>query len=383
MPLIIYIFALCVFAIGFTEFITIGLLTTIAASLHTSISQAGLTVTLYAAGVVIGATLLMPFTTRFARKRILLMAILLFTLGNIIAGLSIHLPMLITARIISGIGHGLFIGVAASVSKQLVSPEKIGSALAVVFSGISIAMSFGVPLSTWISNLLPWQDIFFIIALCGFLGMLGILCLMPNVPLIQPLPSLKKNIAALGNKHLLSAAWITTLTYAGSFTLYAFISPVLTQLTHISIQESSFFLLAYGFGAFFGNVLGGKLTDRLGLEKATLWFICLITLSLIWLGIMTASSIAMLIGCILLGCFTYGIIPPIQARILALAMKYTPESLDIASGMSVAAFNLGLIGGSLLGMLTITYGHLSYLAWVGAVCCVLALLYFMRQTRKT
>lgn len=383
MPLIIYIFALCVFAIGFTEFITIGLLSTIATSLHTDITQAGLTVTLYAAGVVISASLFTALMSRFPRKKTLLFALVIFTFGNILGGCSTHLSVLVIARIISGIGHGLFIAIAASVTKQLVSPQHIGKALSLIFGGISVAMSLGIPLSTWLSHLLPWQYIFFLIALCSALGTIGVFIFMPAIANDNASISIWKNVSTIGNKYLLAGASITALTFTGSFVLYAFISPILEQITHIDIQQSSIFMLIYGLGAIVGNVLGGKLTDRFGIEKATLCFIYLITIALIWIGFFSAYAIPMFIGCALLGCFTYGIIPPVQARMLNLAMEHAPDALDIASGMNVSAFNVGIMLGSGFGMLTITYGELSYLAWVGTLCCILASIYFVIQTRTT
>ena len=167
MPIVIYIFTLCAFAIGFTEFISIGLAASLAGSLHASTAQVGLAVTLYATGVVEGAPILTALAAGWPRKRLLLIAMLAFTAGNILAALSTHLPLLLAARLLSGLAHGVFFAVASSVATRLVAPERAGSALSLVFGGVTVAMALGVPAGTLLASMFPWQWIFALIAILG------------------------------------------------------------------------------------------------------------------------------------------------------------------------------------------------------------------------
>lgn len=179
MPVAIYVFTLCAFAIGFTEFISIGLAASLADSLQASAAQVGLAVTLYAAGVVIGAPILTALASGWSRKRLLLVAMLAFTAGNVLAALSTALPLLLAARLLSGLAHGVFFAVASSVATRLVAPERAGAALSLVFGGVTVAMALGVPAGTWLGSALPWQWIFALIALCGLAGALGVARWMP------------------------------------------------------------------------------------------------------------------------------------------------------------------------------------------------------------
>ncbi|WP_412059020.1 MFS transporter [Bartonella sp. DGB2] len=180
MPFIIYIFSLCAFAIGFTEFITIGLTSVMATDLHTDVANIGFAVTTYDLGAVIGAPILTALAWRWTRRRLILTAMLMFTLSSLLAAFSGSLGLLLVARLISGLAHGVFLAVAASVATRLVHPSKAGSAMALVFGGITIAMSLGVPLGTWIGTILRWQLVFLVIAFCSILGTLGIYFRMPS-----------------------------------------------------------------------------------------------------------------------------------------------------------------------------------------------------------
>lgn len=179
MPAVIYVFTLCAFAIGLSEFISVGLVSALAHSLEASVAQVGLAVTFYAAGVVIGAPVLTALASHWSRKRLLLVAMLVFTAGNALAALSAHLPLLLTARLLSGLAHGVFFAVASSVAARLVAPERAGAALSLVFGGVTVALALGVPVGTWLGSVMPWQWIFALIAACGLVGMLGLAWWMP------------------------------------------------------------------------------------------------------------------------------------------------------------------------------------------------------------
>lgn len=383
MPVVIYIFTLCAFAIGFTEFISIGLATTLAENLHASVAQAGLAVTFYAAGVVIGAPVLTALASRWSRKRLLLVAMLAFTTGNVMAALSTHLPLLLAARLLSGLAHGVFFAVASSVATRLVAPERAGAALSLVFGGVTVAMALGVPVGTWLSSVLPWQWIFALIAACGLVGVLGVAFWMPAGAgdLAASGPG-RRQLPALFDRRLLAGASLPLLSYTGSFALYTFVTPLLLQVTHTDIRGASMMLLAYGIGAAIGNVVGGRMTDRMGMDQASLWLLVGIAAVLALIGLGQTYFPVMVVLVMALGLTTYGAIPPLQSRILGLARRHRPQALDVASGLNIAAFNAGVVTGSMLGAASLGRWGLSSLAWVGLVVALLALLALLWQRSR-
>lgn len=322
MPIVIYIFCLCTFAIGFTEFITIGLISAMAADLRTDVTQVGLTVTLYAAGAVLGAPVLTALAARQARKRVLVLAMLAFSVGNLLAALAQSLAPLLIARLFSGLAHGVFLAVAASVATRLVPRERAGAALALVFGGISVAMSLAVPIGTWLGSLLHWQWVFAVITGCGLAGSLGLAALMPAGAGEAPTRGAGlRDLALLCDRRMLAGASIATLSYMGSFALYTYVTPLLLDITHVSVALASFAMLSYGIGAAVGNFFGGKLSDRLGMDRAAVILIAGIVLSLALIGLFSHRPAAMLLLVALLGLTTYGAIPSLQARILMLAQR--------------------------------------------------------------
>lgn len=257
MPFVIYVFALCTFALGFTEFVTIGLVSTISADLHTSVSQVGTAVTAYALGAMMGAPGLTALATRWPRKQLLLVAMGLFTLGNVWVSVSDTLMPMLMARFASGLGHGVFLAVASSIAAQLAGRHRAGAAVSIVFGGLTLALAIGVPLGTYLGGLFSWHVIFMAVAASGTIGFLGLLIMMPTV---RDDASTQANamdgIKAIFNSYLLAGAGITVLAYAGSFALYTYISPILLQETRVSEGTASLLMLGYGVMAAIGNFWG-------------------------------------------------------------------------------------------------------------------------------
>lgn len=313
------------------------------------------------------------------RPTVLLVAMLAFTAGNLLAAFATNLPLLLVARLLSGLAHGVFFAVASSVATRLVAPQRAGAALAQVFGGVTVAMALGVPAGTWLGSVLPWQWIFALIAGCGLIGALGLAWWMPaGSGDLDTAGAGWRQLPVLFDRRLLAGASLPLLSYTGSFALYTFITPLLLQVTHTDIRGASAMLLAYGIGAAVGNVVGGRMTDRLGMDRASLWLLVGIAAVLALIGVGQASFPAMVVLVMALGLTTYGAIPPLQSRILALAHRHRPQALDVASGLNIAAFNAGVVVGSMLGATALASWGLSSLAWVGlgiAVLAVLALLW--------
>lgn len=383
MPLIIYIFSICTFAIGFTEFVTIGLVSTISYDLGISVTQAGMAVTIYALGVVIGAPVLTAFSINLPRRSVLLVSILVFTLGNLMIGFTHHLNLFLIARLCSGFAHGVFIAVAASMVTRLVPANKMGRALALVFGGLTIAMSFGAPLGSWLGTFLSWQIIFIIIAVCSAIGCLGIVMFMPTDSHDTSYVSRWDALKILFNIKVLAGASVTILAFAGCFSLYAYISPFLLQVTQIDIQLVSIIMLCFGIGAAIGNILSGYLADRLGLDRSTIILLISITIALVGISFTANYFLGMIFFTGLLGMATYGSTVTLQGRMLKLAGKYASAAPDVVSGINIASFNMGIVLGSLFGMVTINTFGIVYTTWIGISVSLLAIIVLFLQIRTS
>jgi len=375
MPVVIYVFSLCAFALGLTEFLVIGLVSAISKDLHSSIEAVGMTVTSYALGAAIGAPFLTALTSNLSRKRVMLLTMVVFSLGSLAATLSINVNMMLISRFVAGLAHGLFLAVAASVATQIVAPEKRGIAVAYVFAGLTLALAFGVPIGTYLGSIISWRLSFMSVAVCGIVGLLGLILFMPeakshgNENSIHPVKALMQ----VFNPILLFGALITVLGYTGAFTLYTYISPLLLDITKVNIQTASSMMLIYGVCAAVGNILGGKLSDTLGVDKSVAWIIFSLTLSLVGINFYgtNATMMCILIGA--MGAISYAAVPAMQARVISIAHHYAPGAVSVASGLNIAGFNSGIALGSLLGGVIIATVGIDYLAIGGAIISLFGL----------
>lgn len=351
MPLIVYIFTLSAFALGLAEFVPIGLTEVVASGLDVGVDRAGHMVTLYALGAAVSAPILSALTANWPRKRAMLATVLLFTAGSLAAALAPHVLSLNAARFVAGAGHGLFLAVAANTAAEIAGQEKSGRAIAVVFGGFTLAMAVGVPVSTWLGGVLSWRIALGVIAVFGAIGFAGLLMGMkPAANTHEPADaSVRAALAALFHPALLAAALVTVLSYAGSFMTFTYIAPLLTEITRLGTGTISAFMLIFGVAAVAGNALGGRLTDSLGVDRASALIIGGIAALALGIWALAASALAMGILVALLGAFTFASVPALQARLLRVAEIHVPAARGVASGLNIAGFNAGIALGSFLG----------------------------------
>lgn len=370
MPPVVYAFALSAFALGFTEFVTIGLVPAIAASLHVAVEAVGGAVAAFAVGATIGAPILTALAAAWPRKRLLLAAMAVFTLGNVVVALSASLPMLLAARFGSGLGHGVFLAVASSAATRLVPPERAGAAVATVFGGLTLALAFGVPLGTFLGGIWTWRAIFVAVAACGGIGLLGLAVLMPRARDGGAWRDALLNLRAMLDRRLLAATGVTVLAYAGSFCLFSYISPLLIDVTGLAPAHVGAMMLVYGVAAAVGNVVGGRVTDRAGPDRAVL--LVLVGLAIVLLAIwLAARSLPLMIVLVAaLGALSYAAVPAMQARVIGIAERHAPHALAAAAGLNIAGFNSGIALGSLIGGAAIGSVGLTMTALLGAVACL-------------
>ncbi len=386
-PSVVYIFSLSVFALGLATYVPIGITQFIAEGMGVKSSDVGTVIAAYALGATISAPVLTALTNAWSRKKTLLGAMILFSAGSLGAAFSLNLNMMLISRFVAGLGHGVFLAVAASTAAKLVGSKQAGTATAIVFGGMTIALAFGVPFSNWLGRLMDWRWIMAIIGLVGVLGTLGLVGMMKN-----PLPvakdfklDLKKEFKNIIHPKLLSASLVTVFAYAGSFTVYTYIITTLVQETHLIPSQVTLYIFLFGIFSAVGNLFGGKLTDRLGIDKANVVIIFGIGLMALGTTFFAGSAVAMAMLVSLLGFFSFASVPALQNRLIATAHKHTENGHNVASGLNIAGFNLAIAGGSIIGGLTIQYIGLIYTGLVGSVLAglgLLVLLYQMRITKK-
>lgn len=374
MPIALWALALSAFAIGTTEFVIVGLVPTIAQDLHVTLPSAGLLVSLYALGVAIGAPVLTALTGRWKRKYVLLSLMALFVLGNLLAWQAPDYRTLITARILTGLAHGVFFSIGSTIATSLVSKEKAASAIALMFSGLTVALVTGVPLGTWIGQLFGWRTTFLIVSALGLIAMIGSALLVPSNLKQSPTAKLSEQLQVLTQPRLLLVYLMTALGYGGTFTAFTYLAPILEQETGLASSTVGLIMLVYGISVAIGNILGGKLADKRGpISALTIIFSGLAVIMLAFTLTMS-SPIAAIITVLIWGGFAFGNVPGLQVYVVQLARKYTPNAVDVASGLNIAAFNIGIAIGSVIGGVIVNNMSLKDTTWIGALIIVIAII---------
>lgn len=346
MPLALWALTISAFAVGTTEFVIVGLIPTIAADLGVSLPSAGLLVSLYALGVTIGAPVLTALAGPMPRKTLLLALLVLFTAANAFAAFAPDYGSLIAARFVTGLAHGVFFAIASTIATDLVEREKENSAIATVFLGLTVALVTGVPLGTWIGQNFGWQSSFLGVVALGLIGLAASALLVP-ANLSRPAPaSLRAQALVLTSPRLLLVYLITAVGYGGNFIAFTYLAPMLTDVTGLSAGAVSLVILLYGASVAAGNILGGKLADRIGpIPSLTLIFIGLAVL-LAAFGLALSSTMGAIVVVALWGGFAFANVPPLQAYTVTTARQVAPGAVAVASGLNIGAFNLGIAFGS-------------------------------------
>lgn len=370
MPLALWALALSAFAIGTTEFVIVGLIPTIAASLGVSVPSAGLLVTVYALGVAIGAPVLTALTGRVPRKTLLIGLMALFTIGNLAAWLAPGYASLMAARVLTGLAHGVFFSIGSTIATSLVSKEKAASAIALMFSGLTVALVTGVPLGTFIGQTLGWQATFLAVSLLGAVAMAGSMLLIPNdIRGSTPAP-IRTQLAVLKKPRLLLVYAITALGYGGSFIAFTYLAPILQEVSGFSSSSVGLVMLVYGVSVAFGNIWGGRLADRHGPVRALQIVFAGLALVLLVLAFTAPYKWLALATVLAWGAVAFGNVPGLQVYVVQRAMKDAPHAVDVASGLNIAAFNVGIALGAWGGGIVVTHFGLMATPWIGALIVV-------------
>lgn len=374
MPLALLALTISAFAIGTTEFVIVGLVPTIADQLYISLPSAGLLVSIYALGVAIGAPVLTALTGKLPRKQLLLGLMVLFTLGNLLAWQAPGYATLVLARLMTGLAHGVFFSIGSTIATSLVPKEKAASAIAIMFGGLTVALVTGVPLGTFIGQHFGWRETFLAVSVLGVIALIASAILVPNnIPNRAP-ASLCEQVKVLTHPRLLMIYAVTALGYGGVFTAFTFLAPMMQNLAGFTPSAVSWILLGYGVSVAIGNIWGGKLADKHGAVPALKFIFAALMVLLLVFQFTASMQYAALATVLVMGIFAFGNVPGLQVYVVQKAEQYTPSAVDVASGLNIAAFNIGIALGSIIGGQTVEHYGLAQTPWIGAVIVLVALL---------
>ena len=347
--------AIGAFAIGTTEFSPMGFLPQIADNLNISIPTAGMLITAYALGVMIGAPIMTLWFGHFPRRKALIILMGIFTLGNLFAAIAPNYWGLIGARIFTSLNHGAFFGIGSIVATSLVPKDKQASAVAMMFMGLTIANIGGVPLATWIGQNIGWRMSFALIAILGVITMFSLWKALPEGELGQR-PDVKAELKVLTRLPVVLALLTTVMSAGAMFTLYTYIAPSLHHISHATPAVITLMLVLIGIGFSIGNHLGGKFAD-LSVTKTLIGFLLLLMTMMLLFPILAKTTIGAGIALIVWGAAAFAVVPPLQMRVMSVAH----DAPGLASSVNIGAFNLGNALGAAAGGAVLSMG-MSYTA---------------------
>ncbi|MGW6885169.1 MFS transporter [Streptomyces goshikiensis] len=368
MPLALLALAIGAFGIGTTEFVIMGLLPEVAADYDVTIPTAGFLVTGYALGVVLGAPLMTVLGTRVPRKRMLMLLMGLFIAGNVLSALAPAFGVMLAGRVVASLAHGAFFGIGSVVAAGLVAPEKKAGAIAMMFTGLTVANVVGVPLGTLVGQTAGWRLTFLVVAALGVLGLLGIAKLVPELPRPEGV-RIRHELAAFRNVQVLLAMAMTVLGFGGVFAAITYITPMMTNVAGFADTSVTWLLVLFGLGMVAGNLIGGRFADRALMPMLYVSLGALaVVLAVFTLTAHTKAGAAVTV--VLIGALGFATVPPLQKRVLDQAAG----APTLASAVNIGAFNLGNALAAWLGGLVIAAG-LGWTApnWVGAALAASAL----------
>lgn len=358
--------AVSAFAIGTTEFISVGLLPLIAEDLNISVTTAGLTVSLYALGVTFGAPVLTSLTSKMGRKTLLLWIMIVFIIGNSIAASTTSIGVLLAARVISALSHGVFMSIGSTIAADLVPANRRASAISIMFSGLTVATVTGVPFGTFIGQQFGWRMAFILIVIVGIIALLANLVLVPSDLKKGTQSSFRDQFKLITNGRLLLVFIITALGYGGTFVVFTYLAPLLQDITGFKEGTVAIILLAYGIAIAIGNMVGGKLSNRNPI--VALFYMFIVQAVVLFVLMFTAPfKIAGLITIIFMGLLAFMNVPGLQVYVVILAERFAPSAVDVASAINIAAFNAGIAIGSYLGGLITDSIGLIHTTWIGGI----------------
>lgn len=350
LPALVYVVAAGIFLMGTTEFMLAGLLPDVAADLGVDVTRAGLLITAFAVGMIIGPPLMALLTLRLPARATLIGALAVFAAGHVVAALSDSFTVVTASRVITALATGTFWAIGAVVATSVAGPGASARALAVMSGGLSLAVVAGVPLGTFASLFTGWRGPFWMLAVLSLIIAGAVLRMAPaNLGERSVRVSVREEVSALRPWRLWVVLAVTVLAQAGFLGMYSFISPLLTDRAGIPAALVPVVLVAFGVGALVGTVIGGRFGDRHPLATIAVAVFCSATGMLTLAAAAGHATIAVILV-VLLGACGLGANPVLISQ----SLHYAGGDSTLASSLATAAFNLGTAGGSALAAATLS-----------------------------
>ncbi|MCU1406306.1 MAG: transporter [Glaciihabitans sp.] len=381
------------FAIGTTEFVAMGLLPNLASDLLPGVwavsetdatAQAGMLISAYALGVVVGAPTIAAMSGRFPRKQLILGLLVAFTLGTIASALLPSFGLVLAARFVAGLPHGAYFGVAALVAANLMGPGKRGQGIAIVLAGLTIANVIGVPAITFLGQLAGWRIAYLAVAALFAVTFVAVWIAVP-LQAGDPHATMRRELKAFSRIQVWLALGIGAIGFGGFFAVYSYVNPLATNVTGLDVALVPFVLVVLGLGMTVGNLVGGRMSDWKVMPSVFIFFGAFLV-SLVGLALTAETVPGLLVFLFLSGGSASALSPAVQSRL----MEVAGDSQNLAAALNHAALNIGNSLGAYLGGVTIAAG-LGYLSatWVavalivpGAIFAVLSVLVEFRQRAR-
>ncbi|MGI4815323.1 MAG: MFS transporter [Janthinobacterium lividum] len=377
MPLPIFALAVAAFGIGTSEFVIMGLLPDVARDLAVSIPAAGMLVSAYALGVAIGAPILAAATATMPRKPALIGLMGIFIIGNVLCALAPGYQILMIARVVTSFCHGAFFGIGSVVAAGLVAPNRRAQAIALMFTGLTLANVLGVPAGTAIGQALGWRATFWVVSVIGVVAALALLRWLPN-NIETPRTGLAREFRVLADRRVLLVLALSVLCSASLFSVFTYIAPMLEDVTGLTPHAVTTALLVFGLGLTIGGLSGGRLADW-RLRPSIIVLLIAVTLVLLVFAVTIRWPDAARATMFIWGILAFALVPPLQI----LVVERAQGAPNLASTLNQGAFNLGNASGAWLGGTAIGAGlGLIYLPLLGAALAVIALGLTLRSARE-
>ncbi len=364
----VYLLTIVSFVVGMVELIIGGILDLIAEDLGVGLGKAGFLITIFSLVFAIAAPILLTMTAHIERKRLTLIALIVFLLGNALVIVSPTYTMLLIARILSAASGSLLVVLCVTIASNIVEEKYRARAIGVVFMGISASLVLGIPIGLMLGNAFGWRAPFILITLLTVLSILGVYFFMGRLAPKPAIP-IKQQLQTLKNRRILFAQITSFLFLAGHLTLYGYLTPFLKMTLGLNGTWVSIVYLIFGIAAVFGGGIGGMLADRFGTKPTILGVIIVFGISIFMIPYTTFAFPLFLVIMIIWSMLSWAITPAMQSYLI----ESSPETSDIQQSLNNSALHFGIAFGSMIGGIVIENASVEMNATVGGLLVILAL----------
>lgn len=363
----VYLLTIVSFVVGMVELIIGGILDMVADDLDVTLGQAGLLITIFSLVFAIAAPILLVVTSKVERKKLTLLTLVIFLVGNLVAVFSPVYTVLFLSRIISAASGSLLVVLCITMASNIVEPAYRARAIGIVIMGVSGSLVLGVPIGLMLGNAFGWRAPFILITVLTMFSMLGVYFFMGKIA-PRPAAPLRKQLATLTNRKILFGHLTTFLFLAGHMTMYAYLTPFLKETMGLSGTLVSIVYLIFGIAAVIGGGVGGTFADRFGAKRTILTVIVVFGLALFAVPYTTIAMPLFFIVMIIWSMMNWAITPPMQSYLV----EVSPETADTQQSLNNSALHFGIAFGSFIGGMVIERAPVTHNATIGGLIVILA-----------